>query len=299
MLRCGDSSRLSPKRLPDRHAGHIAAVMPFVLALDQGTTSSRAIVFDESGTVRVDRAARVPADLSAARLGRARRGGDLAHAARGRARGARQRAHRRPRPRRRSASRTSARRRSLWDRRTGAPLANAIVWQDRRTADALRRACKRDGARAAGRGEDRARARPLLLRRPSSRGCSTRPGRAPARGARRARLRHDRHLARRGSSRRPRCTSPIRPNASRTLLFDIDAGRWDEELLALFRRPARAAARGAAVERRVRRSRPRRSSARRSRSPASPATSRPRSSARRASRRAWRRTPTAPAASCC
>ena len=42
----------------------------------------------------------------------------------------------------------------------------------------------------------------------------------------------------------------------------------------------------------------RRCSARRSRSPASPATSRARCSARPASRPAWRRTPTAPAASC-
>jgi glycerol kinase len=34
-----------------RYAPHYAA-MPFVLALDQGTTSSRAIVFDETGAKR-------------------------------------------------------------------------------------------------------------------------------------------------------------------------------------------------------------------------------------------------------
>ena len=47
--------------------------MSFVLALDQGTTSSRAILFDRGGAVHARRASGVPADLSAARLGRARR----------------------------------------------------------------------------------------------------------------------------------------------------------------------------------------------------------------------------------
>ena len=37
-----------------------------------------------------------------------------------------------------SRSRTSARRRSLWDRATGRPVAPAIVWQDRRTAERCR-----------------------------------------------------------------------------------------------------------------------------------------------------------------
>ena len=56
--------------------------MPYVLALDQGTTSSRAIVFDRDGAVRALGAAGVPADLPAAGLGRARRRGDLGDAAR-------------------------------------------------------------------------------------------------------------------------------------------------------------------------------------------------------------------------
>ncbi len=44
----------------------------YVLALDQGTTSSRAILFDASGNAGRERAARVPPALPAARLGRAR-----------------------------------------------------------------------------------------------------------------------------------------------------------------------------------------------------------------------------------
>ena len=43
--------------------------MAYILALDQGTTSSRALVFDHAGTVRAVGAAGVPADLPAARAG--------------------------------------------------------------------------------------------------------------------------------------------------------------------------------------------------------------------------------------
>ena len=62
--------------------------MTYLLALDQGTSSSRSIVFDARGPHRRDGAARVPPDLPAARLGRARSAGDLGHAARHRAGGA-------------------------------------------------------------------------------------------------------------------------------------------------------------------------------------------------------------------
>jgi DeoR family glycerol-3-phosphate regulon repressor len=51
--------------------------MTLLLALDQGTSSSRSIVFDAQGR-RGDGAARVPPDLPAARLGGARPDGDLA-----------------------------------------------------------------------------------------------------------------------------------------------------------------------------------------------------------------------------
>ena len=56
-------------------------------------------------------------------------------------------------------------------------------------------------------------------------------------------------------------------NASRTLLFNIHTLEWDDELLRAARRAARDAARGARVERAVRRDRRGALSARRSRSP--------------------------------
>ena len=85
----------------------------FVLALDQGTTSSRAIVFDRSGRVGRDGAAGVPADLSRSRARRARSRGDLVVAAAdGAARRSRKRRHHAPPTSPRSASPTSARRRS-------------------------------------------------------------------------------------------------------------------------------------------------------------------------------------------
>ena len=73
-------------------------------------------------------------------------------------------------------------------------------------------------------------------------------------------------------------------NASRTLLFDIHTGAWDDELLALFGVPRALLPEVRDCSARFRR-RPRPScSARRSRSAASPATSRRRRSARPASR---------------
>ena len=54
--------------------------MQYVIALDQGTTSSRAIVFDRAGRHSRRRAAGIPPALPAARLGRARRRRNLGHA---------------------------------------------------------------------------------------------------------------------------------------------------------------------------------------------------------------------------
>src|SRR6476661_6395700 len=108
--------------------------MPHVLALDQGTTSSRAIVFDESGAqvataqrefrqifprsgwVEHDPREIWESQLAVAREALARAGlsaRDLA-----------------------ALGITNQRETTLvWDRATGTPIANAIVWQDRRTAE--------------------------------------------------------------------------------------------------------------------------------------------------------------------
>jgi glycerol kinase len=105
----------------------------FVLALDQGTTSSRAIVFDEAGAIRgFDQrefpqhfpapgwVEHDPADIWRSQLETAR--GALRNAAVSAAQIA-------------AIGITNQRETTLlWDRKTGVPLANAIVWQDRRTA---------------------------------------------------------------------------------------------------------------------------------------------------------------------
>ena len=106
----------------------------YILALDQGTTSSRAIVFDEGGAIRAvaqkeftqifPQAGWVEHDpreiwasqigVAVEALGRAQlRAGDVA-----------------------AVGITNQRETTIvWDRETGEPIHNAIVWQDRRTAD--------------------------------------------------------------------------------------------------------------------------------------------------------------------
>ena len=87
-------------------------------------------------------------------------------------------------------------------------------------------------------------------------------------------------------------------NASRTLLMDIRTGDWDDELLDCFGVPRAMLPEirsSSEVYGEVERRSP---ASTESRSPASPATSRRLSLARPATRPAWRRTPTAPAASC-
>src|SRR5438445_12664757 len=120
--------------------------MPYVLALDQGTTSSRAIVFDREGAVRATAQKEFaqlfpeagwvehdPEDIWASQLG-------VAVEALGRARiGPRDLA---------GIGITNQRETTIvWDRETGEPIHNAIVWQDRRTADYCAR-LKTDGSAA-------------------------------------------------------------------------------------------------------------------------------------------------------
>src|SRR5262252_8951296 len=118
--------------------------MKFILSLDQGTTSSRAIVFDHDGSVRsiaqkeftqlFPQAGWVehdPLEIWASQIG-------VAVEALGRAQ---------VRPADVAAIGITNQRETtiIWDRKTGAPIANAIVWQDRRTADFCER-LKADGA---------------------------------------------------------------------------------------------------------------------------------------------------------
>ena len=108
-----------------------------VLVIDQGTTSTRAIVFDagrRAGRRRRSRNSRRSSRGPAGSSTTPRRSGG--RRCRPRARRSRSAGARRRRARRRSASPTSARRRWSGTARPAEPIHNAIVWQDRRTADA-------------------------------------------------------------------------------------------------------------------------------------------------------------------
>ena len=261
----------------------------FLLAIDQGTTGSTALVLSERAEVLGRATQRVPAALPAARLGRARRRGDLGERAR---RGAAARSRSRGVEGRRtspaSASPTSARPRCCGTARRGEPIHRAIVWQDRRTATRCDAAQGRR-ARAAVPRAHRARARPVLLRAPRSSGCSiTCRARARAPSAASSRFGTiDSWLVHRADAA-ARCTSPTSPTRRARCSSTSERCAWDDELLAHLRVPRARAARGA-------RQRRGRTGARSgvascptaSRSRASRAISRRRSSARRAS--PWRR----------
>ncbi len=124
----------------------------------------------------------------------------------------------------------------LWDRATGEPLHNAIVWQDRRTAPACAR-LKADGHEA------RVQALTGLLLDPYFSATKlawlldTVPGaRRRAEAGELAFGTVDSFLLWRLTGGRVHATDAT--NASRTLLFDIHRQQWSEELLALFRIPA-------------------------------------------------------------
>jgi glycerol kinase len=199
-----------------------------VLALDQGTTSSRALVFDAAGRVvavaqreltqSYPRAGWVEHDpgaiwadslaVAGEALGRAGLGPG-AVAALGIA----------------NQRETTL----VWDRRTHAPVYPAIVWQDRRTAAAC------DRLRAGGL-EPRLRARTGLLLDPYFSGTKLAwilehvPGvRARAAAGELAFGTVDTWLTWQLTGGRRHITDAS--NASRTLLFDLHTGTWDAELL--------------------------------------------------------------------
>ncbi|MDB6094282.1 MAG: glycerol kinase [Verrucomicrobia bacterium] len=206
----------------------------FILALDQGTTSSRALVFDRRG--RVHGAARQefpqyfprpgwvehdPADLwESTRLTA------LAALAQGNFT-ARDIA---------AVGLTNQRETTLlWDRRTGRPLAPAIVWQDRRTAAHCAR-LKRRGL------EPLVRTRTGLVLDPYFSGTKLAWLLDHIPGAR--------HRARRGELAfgtvdtwllwkltRGKVHATDVSNASRTLLLNLRTGEWDEEILRLLKIP--------------------------------------------------------------
>jgi glycerol kinase len=218
---------------PDRKAVEFAPP-PYVLALDQGTTSSRAILFDREaravalaqeelpqsfprpGWVEHDPEAIWETQASVVRrvveeAGVQRR--DVA-----------------------AIGITNQRETTiLWDRETGEAVHPAIVWQDRRTTD-LCEALRAEGL------EDLVRARTGLLLDPYFSATKLRwlldhvPGaRARAEAGALAFGTVETWLVHRLTEGKVHATDPS--NASRTLLYDIGSRTWDDDLLAAFRVP--------------------------------------------------------------
>ena len=181
---------------------HRVEVMKYILALDQGTTSSRAIVFDHAGSIvsvaqkefpqifpKPGWVEHDPRDIWSTQAGVAAEALTKANVARARTSPP-------------SASPTSARRRVVWDRATGEPICNAIVWQDRRTAGICDRLKARKLDRVIRRKTGLVDRRVLLRHEGAvdSRERERRDARRAKRG--RARLRHGRLVARLESHRR-------------------------------------------------------------------------------------------------
>lgn len=208
--------------------------MKYVLALDQGTTSSRAIVFDQDGAIRslaqkefrqifpqpgwVEHDAE---EIWSTQLGVAvealaqagLKNSDIA-----------------------AIGITNQRETTVvWDRATGKPICNAIVWQDRRTADRCR------ALKAAGH-ESLFRERTGLVLDPYFSGTKLAWVLDNVPGARQRADKGelafgtiDSWLIWKLTGGATHVTDPS--NASRTLLFNIQTGAWDDELLKILNVP--------------------------------------------------------------
>ena len=208
--------------------------MKYVLALDQGTTSSRAIVFDENGRPRgsAQREFRQifpqpgwvehdpeeiwRSQLACARAALRRTGLDASRLA--------------------AAGITNQRETTLvWDRTSGQPVHNAIVWQDRRTAQLCER-LRREGHETAVRDKTGLMLDPYFSATKLAWILDSIPGvRIHAERGELAFGTVDTWLAWRLSGGRLHVTDPS--NASRTLLWNIHTRDWDEDLLSLFNIP--------------------------------------------------------------
>ena len=205
--------------------------MKTILALDQGTTSSRALLFDEGGRVLGSAQAEFeqhfprpgwvehdPAAIWSTQLDTARRvlreadlgAGDVG-----------------------AVGITNQRETTIvWERATGVPIHPAIVWQDRRTAEVCRR-LKRDGK------EDLVRARTGLLLDPYFSATKIAwmldhvdGARARAEAGELAFGTVDSWLLWNLTEGAVHATDAS--NAARTLLFDTTRLDWSDELCALF-----------------------------------------------------------------
>ena len=269
--------------------------MSYILALDQGTTSCRALIFDREGTVR-SVAQREFAQIFP-RPGLVEHDGREIWATQaGVAAEALTRAGITPRQVAAIGITNQRETTLLWDRRTGEPLHNAIVWQDRRTAPHCDR-LKADGL------EPLFRRKTGLVLDAYFSGTKLAwllenvPGaRARAANGELAFGTVDSWLAWNLSGGRLHITDAS--NASRTLLFDINRQEWDDGTSGDTRHPRATAAARWWIRARSTARRPETSWLLPFPLPAWPATSRRPCSARRAAAPAWQKTPMAPVVSC-
>ena len=123
----------------------------------------------------------------------------------------------------------------VWDRSTGKPIHNAIVWQDRRTADACEK-LRRDGTEAGLAAKTGLLLDPYFSATKIDWLLNCVPGaRADAEAGKLAFGTIDTFLIWRLTGGKSHVTDAT--NAARTLLFDIGRGEWDAELCKLFRVP--------------------------------------------------------------
>jgi glycerol kinase len=201
-----------------------------ILALDQGTTSSRAIVFDHDGSIRAVAQKEFkqifpqsgwvehdPVEIWLSQLETAREVLTKAGLS----------------PRDVAAIGITNQRETtlLWDRKTGAPVHNAIVWQDRRTASFC------DSLKQAGHGPLIQQKTGLVIDAYFS-GSKLRwlldnvPGaRARAEAGELAFGNVDTWLVWNLTGGALHLTDPS--NASRTMLYDLHTGSWSDEMLAI------------------------------------------------------------------
>ncbi len=209
--------------------------MSFILSLDQGTTSSRAIVFDKAGSIQavaqrefeqmfpkpgwVEHNATEIWDtqLAVAREALEKAGASASDIV--------------------GIGITNQRETTVvWDRATGKPIANAIVWQDRRTADYCR------GLKEAGHAEAIQKKTGLVLDAYFSGSKvrwlldNTEGAREKAEAGELAFGTIDSWLVWNLTGGKVHITDVS--NASRTLLFNIETMAWDEEMLELLNVPS-------------------------------------------------------------
>jgi len=203
----------------------------YILALDQGTTSSRAIVFDRAGAIVAVAQKEFPqyypqpgwvehdpmeiwssqSSTAAEAIARANlSSGDIA-----------------------AVGITNQRETTLvWDRDTGRPVCNAIVWQDRRTADFCAQ-LKRDGLEPLVAEKTGLRLDPYFSATKLRWILENIPGaRAQAEAGKLLFGTVDTWLLWQLTGRRVHATDVT--NASRTLLCNLHTGQWDADLLKLF-----------------------------------------------------------------